>query len=157
MTASRRRPREPPTNSATNSSAGAPSTAAGSSYCARRPPSANTATRSPILHRLVDVVGDQQHGLAELALQPQELVLQPAADHRVDRAERLVHQQHGRVGGQGPGHADPLTLAAGELVRVAVGELGRVEADQVASARRARVLRGRLAPAVQQAARSSRW
>ena len=48
VTPSRRRPRLPPTNSETNSSAGAPRIAAGSSYCARRPPAAKTATLSPI-------------------------------------------------------------------------------------------------------------
>ena len=42
-------------------------------------------------------------------------------DHRVDRAERLVHQHHRRVRGQRPGDADPLLLAAGELGRVALG------------------------------------
>ena len=46
------------------------------------------------------------------ALQREQLVLQPGAHDRVDRAVGLVHQQHRRVGGQGPGHADPLLLAA---------------------------------------------
>ena len=79
--------------------------------------------RDPVAEpdRLVDVVGHQHHGLAELVLESQELVLQPATHDRVDRAERLVHQQHGRVGRERPGHADALALAAGELVRVAVG------------------------------------
>ena len=64
-------------------------------------------------------------------LQPQELLLQPVAHDRVDGAERLVHQQHQRVGGQRAGHADPLPLAAGELVRVALGVACRVEPDQL--------------------------
>ena len=54
--------------------------------------------------------------LRTLACSAQELVLQPVAGDRVDGAERLVHQQHGRVGRQRPGHADALPLAAGELV-----------------------------------------
>ena len=41
----------------------------------------------------------------------------PRACDRVDRAERLVHQQDGRVGGQRAGDADPLALPAGELRR----------------------------------------
>ena len=48
------------------------------------------------LHRLLDVVGDEHDRLLHLALQPQELVLQPHACHRVDGAERLVHEEDGR-------------------------------------------------------------
>ena len=59
-----------------------------------------------------------------------ELPLQLGAHDRVDGAERLVHQQHRRVGGERPGHADALLLAARELGRVAVGE-ALVEADEV--------------------------
>ena len=76
-------------------------------------------------------MGDHHDGLAELALEPEELVLQPHPDHRVDRAERLVHEQHRRVRGQRPGHADPLPLTAGELVRVAVAVRRRVQADEL--------------------------
>ena len=81
--------------------------------------------------RLLDVVRDEQHRLAHGGLEPQELVLEMLAYDRVDRAERLVHQQHGRVGGQRAGHADALALSAGELLRVAVAVDGRVEPDQV--------------------------
>ena len=63
-----------------------------------------------------------------------QLLLQLAADDRVDRAERLVHQQHGRVGRERAGHPDPLLLPARELVRVALGE-GRVAARRSSSAR----------------------
>ena len=61
---------------------------------------------------------------------PQELVLQLGAHDRVDRAERLVHQQHRRVGGEGAGHPDALLLAAAELRRVALGDR-RAEPDEV--------------------------
>ena len=83
------------------------------------------------LDRLVDVVGDEHDRLADLALEPQELVLEPLAVDRVDRAERLVHQHQRRVNGQRPRHADALALAAGELGGVAVARLVRVEADQL--------------------------
>ena len=53
--------------------------------------------------------------LRTVLLQAQELRLQPLADHRVDGGERLVHEQHRRVGGQRPGDAGPLALPAGEL------------------------------------------
>ncbi|CAK8736622.1 hypothetical protein SODG_000335 [Sodalis praecaptivus] len=56
--------------------------------------------------------------------------LQGAAGHRIERAERLVHQQHLRVGGQRARHADPLLLAAGELVWIAVTKLLRIEMQQ---------------------------
>ena len=45
-------------------------------------------------------------------VQAQELVLEPVASDRVDRAERLVHQHQRRVGGQRAGEADALALAA---------------------------------------------
>ena len=86
------------------------------------------------LDRLVDVVGDEHDRLAQFALQPQDLVLQLLAHHRVDGAERLVHQQDRRVGGQRPGHADALLLAARQLGRVAVGQLG-VQPDAFQHAR----------------------
>ena len=69
--------------------------------------------------------------LRTLGLQPQELVLEARAGDRVDGAERLVHQQHRRVGAERTGHAHPLALAAGELVGVAVAELRGVEPDQL--------------------------
>ena len=81
------------------------------------------------LDGLLDVVGDEHDRLSQLGLQRQQLVLQGGADHRVDGAERLVHQQDGRVGGEGAGDADALLLAAGQLVRVALRQ-GRVEADE---------------------------
>ena len=95
-------------------------------------PAALAHHRDPVAHldRLVDVVGDEEDGLADLRLQAEELVLQALAVDRVDRAEGLVHQHHQRVRGQRPGDADALLLAAGELGGVAVAELG-VEPDQL--------------------------
>ena len=69
--------------------------------------------------------------LRDLALEAQELVLQPGAGHGVDRAERLVHQQHRRVGGERAGDADALALPAGELRRVAVAVRAGFEADEL--------------------------
>ena len=70
--------------------------------------------------RLVDVVGDEHDRLAELLLEAKELVLQPGPGDGIDGAEGLVHQEDRRVGGQRPGHANPLALPAGELVGPAV-------------------------------------
>ena len=58
---------------------------------------------------------------------------------RVDRAERLVHQQQRRIGGERARDADALALAAGQLVRVAVGDLVGVERDQLEQLVHARV------------------
>ena len=64
-------------------------------------------------------------------LQAQELVLQPGAHDRVDRAERLVHQHQRGVRGKRAGEADALALAAGELGREALAVLLRVEPHQL--------------------------
>ena len=92
----------------------------------------------PVTHRdrLVDVVGDEDHRLVELCLQAEELLLEPVTGDRVDGAERLVHQQHRRVAGEGAGDADALRLAARQLVRVAAGVDSGVEADQLEQLRR---------------------
>ncbi len=73
---------------------------------------------------LIDVVGHEHHGLAQPGLDGHELALQPLTRERVDRPERLVHQQDGRVGRQRPGHAYALGLASRELVGVLLG-IGR--------------------------------
>ena len=60
-----------------------------------------------------------------------ELLLQLPARDRVERAERLVHQQDGRIDGERARDAHALALAAGELVRPAVRIGGRIESDQI--------------------------
>ena len=52
-----------------------------------------------------------------LAPDPLELVVQQVAGHGVERAERLVHEQHVGVLRERPGQRDPLAHAAGQLVR----------------------------------------
>ena len=82
--------------------------------------------RDPVGHRqrLLLVVGDVDEGDPDLALDPLQLDLQPLAQLQVERAERLVEQQHLRQVDQRPGERDPLLLAARELRRAAV-RLGR--------------------------------
>ena len=77
------------------------------------------------LERLGEVVGDEHHRLADLVVQPDDLVLHVAADQRVEGRERLVEEQHRRVAGERAGQADALLHAAGELVGVAALEAGR--------------------------------
>ena len=89
--------------------------------------------RDPVaeLDRLIEVVGDEDDGLAELVLQAQQFVLQPLAGNRVDGPERLVHQQNRRVGSQCPCDPHPLLLPTGQLTGIAVTVLRRVEAHQI--------------------------
>ena len=58
---------------------------------------------------------DEDDGLGQIALEPEQLLLQFIADHRVHGAEGFIHEQHRRVGRERPGHADALLLAAGQL------------------------------------------
>ena len=45
--------------------------------------------------------------------------------------EGLVHEQHGRIGAEGPGHPHPLALAAGQLVGKPPGVALGIEADEL--------------------------
>ncbi len=73
--------------------------------------------------RLVLVVGDEDEGDADLALDRLELDLHLLAQLEVERAERLVEQQHPRPVDERAGQRDALALAAGELRRPAVAEV----------------------------------
>ena len=120
-----------PTKSLTKSSAGAARIFSGVSYCAISAPSRRITMRSPSL-----IASSMSWVTQTMVLRSSRWMLSSSswrrcAGDRVDRAERLVHQDHGRVGRQAAGHADPLLLPAGELARVAVAVARRVEADQV--------------------------
>ena len=80
-------------------------------------------------HRLGDRVGDEHDGGTGLGGDAGELGLQVLAGHLVEGAERLVHEQQPRLLGERAGDRDALLHAAGELVGVAVDELG--EADEL--------------------------
>ena len=86
-------------------------------------PSARTPTAAAHRERLPHVVGHDQDGLAHLFLDPPELLVHLAPGHRIERAERLVHQQDRRIRGQRARHADSLPLAARQLVRAAGREI----------------------------------
>ena len=58
------------------------------------------------------VVGDEDDCLSQALLQGQEFALQFGAGDGIERAERLVHQEKRRIGGQSAGHADSLPLSA---------------------------------------------
>ncbi len=85
-------------------------------------------TRSLRVDRLVEIVGDEQDRLAGLGMDAQQFPLQDFAGLGVQRAERLVHQEHGGIDGERAGEPDALLHAAGQFM----GKLARRdrEADQ---------------------------
>ena len=83
--------------------------------------------RDAVAHRqrLFLVVRDVDERDAHLALHPLQLELHLLAELEVQRAERLVQQQHVRFVHDGPGQRDALALAAGQLGRLAAAEPGQ--------------------------------
>ena len=80
-------------------------------------------------HRLVDRMGDEQHRLAVAFPDVEQVVLQPRAGMRIQRAERLVHQQHRGVIGQRARQRDALLHAAGQFLGIEI--LKTLEADHL--------------------------
>jgi hypothetical protein len=78
-------------------------------------------------HRLLLVVRHVHEGQAEIVLQRLQLELQLLPQLEVERAERLVEEQHARRVDQRTGERDALLLAARELPRLAL--LEALEAD----------------------------
>ena len=75
--------------------------------------------------RLLEVVRHQQHG-EPLALDPlQELLGDAGPDDRIERGERLVHEQQPGPQRQHLRDGHPLALPAGELARIAVAAAGQ--------------------------------
>src|SRR5205814_6451387 len=64
---------------------------------------------------LLEIVGDEEDGLARGTPQREELVLHEIARLYVERAERLVHEEHARVGHERLRELRALAHAAGEL------------------------------------------
>ena len=81
------------------------------------------------LERFLLVVGDEEARDAELVVQLAQPAAQLAAHARVERAERLVEQQHARLHRERARERDALALPAGELGRHAPRE--PLELDQV--------------------------
>ena len=73
-------------------------------------------------HRLGDRVGDQEGGRVALQADPLQLHVHEVAAEFVEGAERLVEQQHRRLGDQHPADRGALRHAAGQLARIDVLE-----------------------------------
>ena len=78
-------------------------------------------------HGFEQIVGDEQRGLAGALERLRQFALQHDAGLRVDRGERLVEQQHGRIDRQRAGERDALAHAARQLMRIVIGEFAEVE------------------------------
>ena len=78
----------------------------------------------------VQVVRDDEDAEPEPVLKARQQVQHVALDGHVEAGRGLVRDQQVGLQGQRARHADAARLAAGELVRIAVGELGG-QADQV--------------------------
>ena len=83
--------------------------------------------RLPILIASGNRMGDEQHGEMRFVPQRQQLVLHARARERVERGERLVHQQNIRLHRHAARDRDALLHAAGQRVRIAVRELGEID------------------------------
>ena len=71
---------------------------------------------------------DEHDGEAAARPDRQQLALQLLAGERIERAERLVHQQDAGIVGKHARNGDALLHAAGELVGIAAG--GALKADE---------------------------
>ena len=81
------------------------------------------------LHRLVLVVSHEDRRHVHHVVEPAEPFAQLRADTGVECAERLVEEEHLRLGRERAGQAHPLALAAGELGGIAMPEV--LELDEV--------------------------
>ena len=77
-----------------------------------------THYRDPVtdVRRLTEIMGDEDDRLVHRGLSLHQLFLQVTTDHRVQRAERLVHQHHRCVHRERARKTDPLFHAAAQLV-----------------------------------------
>ena len=73
--------------------------------------------------RVLEVVRDEQCRQPQLGQQLGELAAHDAAGVGVERGERLVEQQHGRVAGECPRKRDPLPLTPREVCRPRLREV----------------------------------
>src|SRR6516165_4086272 len=93
----------------------------------QQPPLAHHRDAMTETERLVHVMRHHNHGRAEAPLDVEQIFLGLGTDDGVECSERLVHQQHGGLGGERAGDTDALLLAAGQLVRQNVGKRGGIE------------------------------
>src|SRR5258708_16397796 len=70
------------------------------------------------IKRLIQIMRDQQNRLADSLQKPAQHGLHLCPGQRIERAKRLIHQQHHRVGRQRPRQPHPLPLPPRKLPRI---------------------------------------
>ena len=78
-------------------------------------------------HRLGLVVGDEDKGRAQAAVQIGEFVAHLDAQLRVQVGQRLVHQKSGRLAHHGARQRGTLALPARQLPRLALQQIAQTE------------------------------
>ncbi len=68
------------------------------------------------LDRLLDAMGDEEHGLGILHQQPLEIAAELLAGHGIQRPQGLVHQDQRRIMDQRPAEGGALLHPARELM-----------------------------------------
>ena len=87
------------------------------------------------LHRLLLVVGDEDGGVPGAVVDLAEPAAQLAPHFCVERAERLVEEEHARLDGERSGKRDALPLTAGELTGIALFQARQLhEVEQIQNA-----------------------
>ena len=76
------------------------------------------------------IVGDKDDSLFETASQGAEFALKLSSGDGIESAEWLIHEQDGRIGGEGAGDTHALALAAREFMWAALAVLCRFETDE---------------------------
>ncbi len=79
-------------------------------------------------HRLYLIVGDVDHRRPRVGVQRGEFEPGLRPQRRIEVRQRLVEQEHLRIAHQRPADGDALALAAGELLRLALEQVGNPEA-----------------------------
>ncbi len=78
-------------------------------------------------HRFHLIVGHIQRGDPQLPLQLHDLAARIAAQLGIQVAERLIHQKDSRLPGNGAAQCHPLLLAARQLLRQTIEQMGQIQ------------------------------
>ena len=83
------------------------------------------------LQRLIDVMGDHDHGFFEVLLKTQELTLEFVTGNRVECPKGFIEQNDLGIGREGPRKGYALALPAGQFNGITRSKLVRVKMNEV--------------------------